>query len=240
MSNLLGFDLETTGVSVMTDKPVQACLVWRQGGTDRVLMNTRVNPCMAIDPAATAIHGITQDQVRYAPDYSMVAWQLSLLVAEIAQQEAHSYLVTFNGNRFDIPLLNVCLGQKAFNVLDIDVLRFARHYFPDVRGTKGGKTLGELYHIFVGRPLEGAHDAAADVIATLDLLDAMQIRAQIDLDHLAEEQKQARPYRVMPIGKYTGVPVEEVPVSWAQFMATKSDLDPDLQATVDTILGRYR
>ena len=63
-------DFEATGVSPTQDKPVQACLVSRQSGTDRILMNTLVNPCRTIDPGATAVHGITDAMVRFTPDYT--------------------------------------------------------------------------------------------------------------------------------------------------------------------------
>jgi hypothetical protein len=63
------------------------------------------------------------------------------------------------------------------------------------------------------------------------------VKAGVTLAQLAAEQAQPMPYIVMPLGKYTGVPVDEVPRSWAQFMSDK-DLDPDLRATVDYILQR--
>ena len=59
----------------------------------------------------------------------------------------------------------------------------------------------------------------------------------MSLTQLAEEQSQPHPYRVLPLGKYMGVAVEQVPRSWYQFMQNKQ-LDPDLRATVDAMLAR--
>jgi DNA polymerase III epsilon subunit-like protein len=237
---LIGFDLESTGISVTKDKPVQACLVLRQPGVNRVLMNTLVNPCMPIHPEATKVHHISDHHVRSMPDYAMVAWQIKLLVESLGPVT----LVTFNGNSFDVPMINNCLGEPVFKVGHIDVLRFARHHFPEVRGnrSKGGKTLGELYEIFCGRPLEGAHDAAADVIGTLDVLEAMRKKSAMTVERLVEEQAKAKPYAVMPIGKHAGQLISDVPRSWAQWMVNNarenaSPLDCDLQATVDAILA---
>jgi uncharacterized protein (DUF3820 family) len=90
--------------------------------------------------------------------------------------------------------------------------------------------------------LEGAHDAAADVIGTLDLLDAMRKKSAMTLERLVEEQNKAKPYAIIPFGKYAGQLISDVPRSWASWMANKAaeegnPLDCDLQATVDTILG---
>jgi DNA polymerase III epsilon subunit-like protein len=239
----VGFDLETTGISTAKDKPVQACLVLRSQGTDRILMNTLVNPCMPIAPGATNVHHIGDHHVRNMPDYAMIAWQMKLLSEALGD----FILVTFNGNSFDVPMINNCLGEPVFKVGHIDVLRFARHHFPQVKGSrsKGGQTLGELYEIFCGRPLEGAHDAAADVIGTLDLLDAMRKKSAMTLERLVEEQNTAKPYAIMPIGKHAGKMITDVPKSWAQWMVNNarendSPLDCDLQATVDAILGIAR
>jgi len=238
-----GFDLETTGISTKADRPVQACLVLRQAGVDRVLMNALVNPCKPIDPRASQVHHITQAHVHNMPDFAMIAWQIKLIAASLGPFT----LVTFNGNSFDIPMINNCLGEPVFNVGHIDVLRFARHHFPTVKGTrsKGGQTLGELYEIFCGKPLEGAHDAAADVIGTLDLLDAMRKKSAMTVERLIEEQNKAKPYAVIPFGKYAGQLVSDVPRSWAKWLVDKAleegnPLDGDLQATVDLVLGGAR
>ncbi len=237
---LCGMDLETSGISVSKDRPVQACMVLRSSGADRVLLNTLVNPCMPIPQGATNVHHISDLHVKSMPDYIFVAWQMRLIADNIGPFT----LVTFNGNSFDVPMINNCLGERVFKAGHIDVLRFARHHFPEVRGTrsKGGQTLGELYEIFCGRPLEGAHDAAADVIGTLDLLDAMRKKAGMTVERLVEEQNKAKPYAVIPFGKYSGTLLSDVPKSWAQWMANKAaeegnPLDCDLQATVDAILA---
>lgn len=235
---LFGLDFETTGT--VDPSPVQACLVMRQNGTDRILLNTLVKPRKPIEPEASRVHGITDAAVVHAADDSIVCWLITVLVEAYAAGHS-AYLVTFNGANFDVPLLNKCLhgagDEQAVKLPHIDVLRFARHYFPEVKGTNGGKTLGELYHVFTNKPLSSAHDAAGDVLGTLELLEAMRIKAGVTLAQLAKEQRLPKPYAVMPIGKYTGTPIDEMPKSWAHFMMDK-DLDQDMRATVEYILQR--
>lgn len=234
--NTLGFDLETTGTDTLSDRPVQVAMLFRSGGTTRVIANELVNPGMPISPGAAAVHGISDQMVVNAPDVSIAAWRMHLIAEQLKDD---TVLVTFNGRAFDVPMIDRCFGQPVFDMPHVDVLQFARRFFPTFKGSvsQGGKTLGELYAHFLNKPLENAHDAAADVTATLDLLDAMRVKAGITLEDLVEDQRVFRPYAIMPLGKYMGRPIDEIPVSWARFMDDK-ELDGDLRATVDYVLGR--
>lgn len=237
---IIGFDLETSGVSVHLDRPVQLGLVMRlyeKGNyTDYPTINMLCNPGKPIDPGAAAIHGISDAQVSNTPSAYDAVDYLAKTVAYYAQGR-EAYVCTYNGYSFDVPMANNTLGRQAFTIPHIDVLRMVRHKFPEIRGALGGKKLTELYEVFLGRPLENAHDAVADIGATLDLLGALLERTGMSLTQLAEEQSQPRAYRVLPLGKYMGVAVEQVPRSWYQFMQNKQ-LDPDLRATVDAMLAR--
>lgn len=240
MTILIGYDVESSGLSLTEDYPVQVSLVLREHTNghcmDYPLVNQLANPGKPIDPGATAVHGITDAMVADMPS----AWSVVEYAAQMAAyyaQGRETYLISYNGSNFDLPMANNILQRQAFTLPHVDVLRFIRHYFPDVRGFLGGKTLGEMHQVFLNRTLEGAHGAQADVIGTLDLLRALQIKAGVTLAQLASEQTIARPYLFMPLGKYVGLPISEVPYSWAKFMSTKS-LDPDLRATVDAIMNR--
>jgi DNA polymerase-3 subunit epsilon len=233
----LGLDFETTGVSPTLDRPVQIGLIMRDAGQDYPLINMLCNPGLPIQPGAAAVHGITEKMVAGQPSaYDSVKY-LSELVEYYAQGR-ESYLITYNGFSYDVPMANNTLGRAAFSIPHIDVLRLIRHHFPEIRGGLGGKKLTELYEVFLGKPLEHAHDAVADISASMDLLDVLLARLGKTAKEMADEQLTPRPYSVMPLGKYIGMPVAEVPRSWAAFMAPKQDLDPDLRATVDAILAR--
>ena len=236
MPTLLAIDLETTGIDTRTDLPVQVGLVMRRDGVDSVLIDMLANPGVSIPAEATAVHGIGNEQVANAPSAYSVVNYLAEMVAYYAAVDT-AYTIGFHSHRFDLPMTNNILQRQAFNLPHIDVLRFARRYFPDVRGHLGGKTLGELHQVFLGRPLEKAHSAVADIIGTLDLLQALQAKAGASLEQIAEDQAVARPYVIMPLGRYIGLPIAEIPRSWATFMQDK-DLDADLRATVNAILAR--
>ena len=194
MSDILlaGFDLETSGVSVHLDRPVQLGLVMRlyENGvyTDHPTINMLCNPGKPIDPGAAAIHGISDAQVANSPSAYDVLAYLAEIVAYYSQGRV-AFTVGFNSSNFDLPMANHILGHPAFAIPHIDVLRLIRHTFPEVRGSLGGKKLGEMHEVFVGRPLQNAHDAVADIRGTLDLLDALLRITGRSLAEIAEEQK---------------------------------------------------
>ena len=92
------FDLETTGIKVATDRVVEICIlrVHVNGSTQTRTM--RINPEMPIPPEVTAIHGITDEDVKDCPTFKQVAHELASLLDNCD-------LAGFNSNHFDIPLL---------------------------------------------------------------------------------------------------------------------------------------
>ncbi len=228
--SLVGFDLETTSTEVATTTPTQACLVLRQGTADYVLLNTLVNPGQHIDEEASRITGITNAMVANATGYPQVAEYIQRLVEYYRPQ----YVVGYNIIQFDLPIIDRCCGSEVFKgTVPIDVLNAAMRYFPTCPSFK----LGDMYHQFVGKPLEGAHDASADVVGCIELLFAMLPYVQASLSDVATDLQTPRPYSRLPIGKYKGTPLKNIPKSWAKWMAVNAtDMRPDLKATVDCVL----
>ena len=137
---VMGFDLETSGVSVHLDRPVQLGLVMRiyENGshTDYPVINMLCNPGKPIDPGAAAIHGISDAQVANTPSAYDAVDYLAKTVAYYAQGR-EAYVCTYNGYSFDVPMANNTLSRQAFTNPHIDVLRMVRHKFPEVRGALG-------------------------------------------------------------------------------------------------------
>lgn len=70
---MLGFDLETTGTSDQQDRIVEIGLEIMIPGKDTKPYRTLVNPERRIPPAATRIHGITDEMVQGAPTFKQLA-----------------------------------------------------------------------------------------------------------------------------------------------------------------------
>lgn len=172
---LVCFDLETTGTDIATDRIVQIALIRLEPGGGRRQYSTLVDPGRPIPPAATAIHGIGDAQVREAPRFG----QILPAVLEIL---AGADLTGFNFIRFDLPLLAEEI-RRAGGELDlagrrlIDAMTIFHRQEP--------RHLEAAVRFYCGRELAGAHSALADAEATLEVLEA-QLARYADLPRDAE------------------------------------------------------
>jgi DNA polymerase-3 subunit epsilon len=92
-------DLETTGTDPLHDRIVEVAAIRcdLDGRTSR--RRQRVNPCIPIPPAATAVHGITDSDVAGAPTFAELAPKLAAFVGR------DSDLAGFNLRKFDLLIL---------------------------------------------------------------------------------------------------------------------------------------
>lgn len=210
------FDLETTGINIVKDRIVEISFVKVHPNGKEETKTRRINPEMPIPPESTAIHGITDDDVKDCPTFKEIAKSL-------ATQIEGCDLAGYNSNRFDIPLLAEEFLRAG---IDIDL---NRRKFVDVQTIfhkMEQRTLSAAYKFYCDKSLENAHTAEADTMATYEILKAQLDRypdLQNDIDFLSkyssftnnvdfagrmiynEEGKE-----VINFGKYKGKLVEEV------------------------------
>ncbi len=162
---LVFFDLETTGIDIVHDRIVEISMVKVMPNGDEIVKTRRINPGMPIPPESTAIHGITDDDVKDCPTFKEIAKSLA------AQIEGCD-LAGFNSNRFDIPML-----AEEFLRAGVDV-NLGRRKFVDVQTIfhkKEQRNLTAAYKFYCQKDLENAHSAEADTMATYEVL-----KAQLD------------------------------------------------------------
>ena len=155
---LVFFDLETTGIDITKDRIVEISYVKVFPNGKEESKTMRINPERPIPPESTAIHGITDDDVKDCPTFKAVAKTLA------AQIEGCD-LAGYNSNRFDIPLL-----AEEFLRADVNI-DLNRRKFVDVQTIfhkMEQRTLSAAYN----KTLENAHTAAADTMATYEVLQA--------------------------------------------------------------------
>lgn len=90
-------------------------------------------------------------------------------------------LLGHNLLRYDLPVLEralrkVGLELPATTKPDLDTLRLAHLVFPTPPQGLSGYRLGDLHAHFTGAPLEGAHQAQADVEATWRVLAGLMLQ----------------------------------------------------------------
>ncbi len=215
-SPIIFFDLETTGVNIMTDRIVELSLIKVYPNGDEEVKSRRLNPEMPIPPQATAIHHITDEDVKDAPTFKQIAKDLARIFEGCD-------VAGFNSNRFDIPLL-----EEEFLRAGVD-FDFSKRRFIDVQTIfhkMEQRTLVAAYKFYCHKDLNDAHSAEADTRATYEVLKAQLDHyptLQNDVAFLSEFSTQNKnvdlagrmiynenKVEVFNFGKHKGKPVEEV------------------------------
>ena len=162
---IIFFDLETTGTNILRDRIVEISYIKVMPSGNETERTLRINPGMPIPAEATAIHHITDDDVKNAPPFKQVAQELAnvFLGCDIAG---------FNSNRFDVPMLMEEFLRAGVNI------DLSRRKFVDVQTIfhkMEQRTLIAAYKSYCGKDLTEAHSANADTRATYEVL-----KAQLD------------------------------------------------------------
>lgn len=159
--DLVFFDLEATGLHVIKDRILQIGLIkYFADGRPKEEMEMLINPGIPIKAEAMAVHGITPKDVANKPVFSQVA-------DKIYQFIGNADLSGYNAARYDVPMLMEEFARAGYefsidNRRIIDVQRIFYKMEP--------RTLAAAHKYYCGEAMEGAHDALADVKATVNVL----------------------------------------------------------------------
>ena len=170
------FDLETTGTNISTDRIVEISVVKVMPDGEQIVRTRRINPEMPIPADATAVHHITDEDVKDCPSFRQVAKSLREFMVGCD-------FCGFNSNRFDLPLL-----AEEFLRAGVEVDFFDKAKYVDVQNIfhkKEERTLVAAYRFYCGKELEAAHSANADTMATYEVLCA-QLDKYGDLENSVE------------------------------------------------------
>ena len=213
---IIFFDLETTGTNITKDRIVEISMIKIMPNGTENERTIRLNPEMPIPAEATAVHGITDEDVANCRTFKMIA-------ADLAKSFQGCDIAGFNSNRFDIPMLDQEF-QRAGVKFD-----FSKPRFIDVQTIfhkKEQRTLVAAYKFYCGKDLNDAHSASADTRATYEVLKAqldMYDDLPNDMEALSEYSSQNRnvdlagrviynehKQEVINFGKYKGQLVTDV------------------------------
>ena len=213
---LIFFDLETTGVNVTKDRIVELSYIKIYPNGKEEERTIRLNPEMPIPPQATAVHHITDEDVKDKPTFKTIAKDLDRVFEG-------SDIAGFNSNKFDVPLLSEEFYRAG---VQFDVSKRKMVDIQTIFHKMEQRTLVAAYKFYCGKNLEEAHSANADTRATYEVLKAQLDRyptLENDVDFLAKYSSQNRNVdlagrivlndqdgEVFNFGKYKGQPVETV------------------------------
>ena len=214
---IIFLDLETTGIDPAKDRIVEISLVKVFPDGEREVKTRRINPGIPIPPSATAIHHISDEDVKDCPTFREIARSLA------AYMEGAD-LAGYNSNKFDIPVL---MEEFLRAGVDIDLKKRKAIDVQNIFHKMEQRTLVAAYKFYCEKELEAAHSAEADTLATLEVLEAQLERygddLKNDVDYLADFSTHSqfvdyagrviyddKGVEVFSFGKHKGRPVSEV------------------------------
>jgi DNA polymerase-3 subunit epsilon len=243
---LVFFDLETTGLSTVSDRIVELAIIRISPQGDVLERVRRFNPGIPISPEAVAVHGITNEAVASEPPFSARARSLAELLEPCD-------LAGFNIRRFDLPILlaefkraGIAFSVQGRRLIDSQVI-FHREEPRD---------LSAAARFYLERDHEEAHTALGDIRTTAAVLSAQLKRYEAlprDLDGLHAYCDEARPFEteldrwftsgegglIFRRGKHTGMALAEVAKTapdYLRWMLGAEDMDDAvLQAVRDCL-----
>lgn len=172
---LVFFDLETTGVDVYHDRIIQIGAVKIMPDGKELEYEWLINPGMPIPKEATDVHGITNEMLKDKP-------RLGDLAAALSELFLGADVGGYNVKNFDVPMLMTELNRigVTLNIEEthiVDAMAIFKKKEP--------RTLAEAYKKYCGKELMNAHNAMADIKASIEVLDG-QLSYYSDLPYSPE------------------------------------------------------
>ncbi len=170
--DLVFFDVETTGLNVVRDRILQIGLVKIfKNGRPEEEFSALINPGIPISEESMAVHGILPKDLANKPTFQQLAQKIWDFIGD-------ADLAGYNSNRFDVPMLmeefsRVGMEFSLDNRKLIDVQRIFYKMEP--------RTLKAAYRFYCQKEMEDAHDALADVRATIGVFKG-QLKKYEDVD----------------------------------------------------------
>ncbi len=245
---LVFFDIETTGLDLKRDRIIELAFIKVTPHGDVLERERRFNPGIPIPPEATAVHGITDEDVAHELEFCRTARNLVELLEGCD-------LAGFNVRRFDIPML-----VEEFGRCGVDFAMEGRRVvdMQNIFHREEPRDLSAAARFFLGREHEEAHTALGDIRTSAAVLSAQLARYEHlprDLDGLHAYCEEYAPAlsevdrwfsgegegRVFRRGKHTGRPLAEVALEapdYLEWMMRAQDMDEEVVAVVGQALVR--
>lgn len=175
--DLCFMDIEATGLNVVRDRIVQIAIVkYPASGKPPEELYLMVNPGIPISLEAMLVHGIQPKDVANKPVFQQVAKKIYDFIG-------NADIAGYNSNRFDVPMLmeefdRVGIEFDITKRRTIDIQRIFYKMEP--------RTLKAALKFYCNKDMEDAHDALADVRATIDVFEG-QLEKYKGVDYVDED-----------------------------------------------------
>jgi len=170
---IVSVDLETTGFGAETDYIVEiGATLFSLDGPD-LEFSTLINPGVPIPAHSTAVHGITNAMVRFAPKEDLAIRKFLDFISDA------SVLCGQNVIRFDVPFIKAAMNRLSIETESklsiVDTLNISKELLK--KGTSEGRvknyrlgTLCEFFQIDTGTSHRALDDARATMLVFNELM----------------------------------------------------------------------
>ena len=192
----IAFDLETTGLSPDADRIIEIGGIAFENGEPVEEFSTLVNPGRRIPPAATAVNGITDEMVKYAPD----EWTaLEALLAFFDKYSRHHLIFVGHNANFDFSFLKNALNRYGVtrNFQYFDTLHASRSL---IKGLPNYKQDTVATHM--GLVNKQAHRASSDALVCGEILLQLAPKSKKDPQEYCLEPKNIPSVEEMAVCAY--------------------------------------
>jgi DNA polymerase-3 subunit epsilon len=207
--------------------------------------NHRINPGILIPAEATAIHGITDDDVAGEPSFRQYAKSIRDFIEDCD-------MGGFNVIKFDLPFL-----EAEFTRANVDFSRRGRYLIDSqvIYQQRDPRDLQTAYHKYCGKDMVNAHSAEEDAKASAEILDG-QLEMHEDLprdvaglcalcyrvrdDYIDAEGKfvWVEDEAVCNFGKYKGESLKDISLNYPDYLEwiSRGDFSIEVKEIADKAL----
>lgn len=222
-------DCETTGLDAVADRVIEVGVM--KFTTSEILdqFESLVDPGRPIPPESMKFHHISDEMVKGKPTLCELLPRILEMIGP--------YPIVGHGIQFDVELIALACDQANIQTRlrynkQIDTLRLARLY-----GQSPINSLEVLRKHF-NVPEEGAHRAMSDVIVNAEVFRHLS-RNFKSLHEIYQILEKPILMKVMPLGKYKGRPIKELPLEFLRW-ASHQNYDQDLLFSIRSELKRRK
>jgi DNA polymerase-3 subunit epsilon len=172
--DIVFFDIESTGLNIVKDRIIQIALIkYSKSGCEPQELTMLVNPGIPISEEAYQVHGISNEDVRNKPTFQQVGQKIYDFIGQ-------ADLAGYNSDRFDIPML---IEEFHRIGIDFDITPKRLIDVQKIFYKMEPRTLKAAYKFYCDKDLDDAHNALADVRATIEVFMG-QIKKYKDVDYV--------------------------------------------------------
>lgn len=172
--DLVFFDIESTGLNIIRDRIIQIALIKYSNSVDEPKeLSLLINPGIPISEEAFNVHKISNEDLRNKPVFQQVGQKIYDFIGE-------ADLAGYNSDRFDIPML---IEEFHRIGIEFDINKRRLIDVQKIFYKMEPRTLKAALKFYCNEDLVDAHDALADVRATVDVFKG-QLKKYENVDYV--------------------------------------------------------